>query len=48
MLMINHLGGFILIILNLYEVIGSTRSRKGMSVIGWKHAFLYSFNQPMS
>ena len=33
MLMINHLGGFYLIALSLYDIIGSTRSRKGMSVI---------------
>lgn len=34
MLMINHLGGFYLTVLSLYDIIGSTRSRKGMSVIG--------------
>ncbi len=34
MLMINHLGGFYLIALSLYDTIGTTSSRKGMSVIG--------------
>ena len=34
MLMINHLGGFYLTVLSLYDIIGSARSRKGMSVIG--------------
>lgn len=34
MLMINHLVGFYLIALSLYDIIGSTSSRKGMSVIG--------------